>query len=429
MPTIWGGPAWASRVGACRGALWRRHALGGGRGRVGVGRVLAGAALLGALGAACAPGEAGPEGEGAVTSRAQAELRVVVGPKAVAYDYAERDDLTFGVAGDRRLVFVTEPLAGRVVALDRFTGDEIAALPPPPGGFRLPFKLRVPDEGKLVVLDPGGFPSPVTPSITRVYDYRYEYRFGKFEAELERTVSFEGLPLVFGQDVEVLPDGRYVVSESIVGGLWVVRPDGAIEPGLLPDVPFVEVIPELGPCPFPGAVVDGIPYQLPAGVGPGVVALAARGGVLYFTSTCQGGVHKVPVATLTDPTRTPAERAADIEPVSPRPAGLAAEVFEGLAFNPARPGERFVYAADSLQLRVIRVNIDTGKRQELVEDSILFDFPSSLAFLPPVLGLTPLVVASGQEHRLAAINVAIEADLLRPPWKVTKVYVAPAGGP
>jgi hypothetical protein len=102
-------------------------------------------------------------------------------------------------------------------------------------------------------------------------------------------------------------------------------------------------------------------------------------------------------------------------------------VMEGLAFNPAKPGERFVYATDSLQLRILRVNIDTGVRQVLVGDSILFDLPSSLAFLPPVLGLTPLVVASSQEHRLAAINVALEADLLRPPWRVTKVYVAPAG--
>lgn len=424
MPTFWGVPAWASRVGVCGCAFRHLPALRGWGGSVVW--VLATLALSGTFGAGCAPGEVGPEGEGAL-SQTQAELRVVVGPKAVAYDYGERDGLTFGAAGDRRLVFVSEPLTGQVVALDRFTGEEIAVVPPPPGGFRLPFKLRVPEEGKLVVLDPGGFPSPVTPSIARVYDYRYQYKHGNFEAELERTVSFEGLPLVFGQDVEVLPDGRYVVSESIVGGLWVVGKDGSIAPGIVPDVPFAEIIPELGPCAFPGAVVDGILYKLPADVAPGVVGLAARNGVLYFSSTCRGGIHKVPVATLSDPTRTPAERAADIKPVSPRAAGLDAEVMEGLAFNPANPGERFVYATDSLQLRVIRVNIDTGARQVLVGDSILFDMPSSLAFLPPVLGLTPLVVASSQEHRLAAINVALETDLLRPPWKVTKVYVAPAG--
>jgi hypothetical protein len=44
-------------------------------------------------------------------------------------------------------------------------------------------------------------------------------------------------------------------------------------------------------------------------------------------------------------------------------------------------------------------------------------------FLPPVFGLTPLVVASDQEHRLAAINAALTADITQPPWVVTKILV------
>jgi hypothetical protein len=49
--------------------------------------------------------------------------------------FAKRDALTHGIAGDERYVFVTEPGIGvapngaRVVALDRFTGREVAALP------------------------------------------------------------------------------------------------------------------------------------------------------------------------------------------------------------------------------------------------------------------------------------------------------------
>ena len=87
-----------------------------------------------------------------------------------------RDALTHGIAGDERYVFVTEPGVGvapngaRVVALDRFTGAEVAAFPAPPGGFKLPFTLRVPRTGRLVVLDSGGFP-PSGPPV--VYDYRY----------------------------------------------------------------------------------------------------------------------------------------------------------------------------------------------------------------------------------------------------------------
>src|SRR5262245_28981636 len=73
---------------------------------------------------------------------------------------AERVNLPHGVAGDLRLVFITEPLNGRVAVIDRFTGEPLAALPAPPGGFLLPFELRVPHPGHLIVLDAGGFPSP-----------------------------------------------------------------------------------------------------------------------------------------------------------------------------------------------------------------------------------------------------------------------------
>src|SRR5688572_13114406 len=83
-------------------------------------------------------------------------------PPDRASELAARSALPHRIAGDRRLVFVTEPFAtstggGRVVALDRFTGREVASLPAPPGGFKLPFTLRVPGPGHLVVLDNAGF--------------------------------------------------------------------------------------------------------------------------------------------------------------------------------------------------------------------------------------------------------------------------------
>ena len=74
--------------------------------------------------------------------------------------FAERDSLTHGIAGDERYVFVTEPGIGvaaagaRVVALDRASGREVAAVPAPEGGFA----LRVARPGHLVVLASGGFP-------------------------------------------------------------------------------------------------------------------------------------------------------------------------------------------------------------------------------------------------------------------------------
>src|SRR6185312_6047120 len=94
---------------------------------------------------------------------------------------AERNALIHGIAGDEDYVFVTEPGIGvatdgpRVVVLDRDSGRQKAVVPAPPGGFKLPFTLRVPETGHLVVLDAGGFP-PQGPPI--VYDYRYDDKRG-----------------------------------------------------------------------------------------------------------------------------------------------------------------------------------------------------------------------------------------------------------
>jgi len=203
-------------------------------------------------------------------------------------------------------------------------------------------------------------------AIPRVYDYDFSYNpiTRHFAATLTRSVSFEGSPLVFAEDVEVKSTGAYVVSESISGALWVIRTDGTIDFGLLPvtGVP----IPILAPCEFLPTTVGGIPFAT---------------------------------------------------------AGNFAESLHGLAFNRFSSTDRWLYAADSLQLGVVRINTADGSRQVVVADPVLFNFPSKLQFLPPVAGLTPQVVASDQEHRLAAINAAITADITQPPWIVTKIHL------
>ncbi len=53
----------------------------------------------------------------------------------------------------------------------------------------------------------------------------------------------------FAEDVDELPDGALVVSESVIGGLWLITLDNRIVPGMVPDDPSVP-LPKLGPCKF-----------------------------------------------------------------------------------------------------------------------------------------------------------------------------------
>ncbi len=346
------------------------------------------------------------------------------GGRSHAAKLAQRDSLIHGIAGDERYVFVTEPGMGvstggpRVVVLDRFTGREVAVLPPPPGGFKLPFTLRVPSSGHLVVLDSGGFP-PVGPPA--VYDYRYRGDRRGFRAELARTVDFSGRPLAFAEDVEVLPNGEYVVSESVIGGLWLVGRDGAVRPGIVPDDPSAP-LPKLGGCALARGMVGDLPFAGPDDYAPGAGSLTVRGGDLYLSSTCQGGVQKLRIRTLLDASRPAAERAAEIETVTPRRYPL--ESLKGITFNRWDPGDPWIYAGDPFRLQLIRVHSRTGERQVLSDDRRLFDFTVSAAFLPPVYRgkPNPLVTASDQEYRWATLNVALESDQFRPPFVVAEFW-------
>lgn len=354
------------------------------------------------------------------------ELLIDVNPHSVAYDYYPSQHVPHGLTGDEQFVFVTQPLSGRVAVVDRLTGHELTTLPAPPAGWQLPFAMRVPRTGRLVVLDAGGFPNPFVPSIARLYEYDYSRnrRTRRFEATLVRTISFEGLPLVFAEDFEVLPSGGYVVSESVIGALWNVSAEGEISFGLFPVTG--EPIAALAACPFTPVTIGGIPFSTAGNFAPGVGSLAVRDGQLYFGSSCRGGVARIPVASLTDPTRSPKQRADDIVDVSPRASGVASEALKGFTFNRWKPSDTHLYVTDAFGQRVLRVDLATGAREVVADDPTLFDFPVSAQFLPPVgggNGLSMLVVASDQEYRLAALNALISQDILHPPFIVAKIYV------
>jgi len=255
------------------------------------------------------------------------------------------------------------------------------------------------------------------------YDYHGERHGHGFEAELTRTISLEGVPTVFTEDIEVLRDGRYVVSEAGIGALWVILPDGTPVPGVFPASPAPsDVIPELGPCAFPTDVTVGdLPFRLANDFAPGVGSLASDDRYLYFGSTCAGGVSRLPLASLDDTSRPPFARAADIETLSPPPSGASADILKGLSVDVYEdPGS--LYAADPLHFAVLRIDLETGERETIAQDEWLLDFPVSTSFLPPVDGFSPLLVTSDEEYRWSAINTALSEDEFRQPFRIAKVY-------
>lgn len=357
----------------------------------------------------------GAQPAGAVGARHQAPAASV---------FVESDRPIHGIAADGEVVFVTQPAiepgaASRVVVLDRRTGAEIGELPSPPGGFRFPFALRVSEKGRVAVLDNAGFPPQGAP---KIYEYRYTARKGLLRTARERTIDFTGLPLLFAEDLEVLPEGGYVVSESVIGGLWLVSASGHIRPGLFPEGPAP--LPQLAGCAHPpeSLMVGDLPFTPIGGFAPGVGSLAIGGDDLFFGSSCLGGLHRISLDALTETDRPAAKRAQMVETVSPRPAGTVFESLKGLTVEKWRRGENWIYAGDPFQLQLIRINSRTGERQVLSDDERLFNFPVAATFTrhSNAQGRSELLVASDQEYRWTGLNSALDRDAFERPFLITE---------
>ena len=140
-----------------------------------------------------------------------------------------------------------------------------------------------------------------------------------------RTVDFAASRSAFAEDVEVLPNGEYVVSESVFGGLWLIGRDGKVRPGIANVDPMTAAAAEPQRLPVPdrpAGLHDRRPAVRAGGFAPGAGSLAVRGNELYLSSTCQGGVQKLKIKTLLDSSRPAAERAEEIETVA-RTAGAS----------------------------------------------------------------------------------------------------------
>jgi hypothetical protein len=338
--------------------------------------------------------------------------------------------LPAGVAAASDLVFVGSPFEGRVAAYSRLTKQLVGDLPAPPNGFVLPFILKAIDSHTVAVLDAGGFPSPApfVPANPTIYEYSFQRSFGHFSAQLVRSIPFTEALIGFSEDIVKLDDGRYLVNDAILGSIWIANPDGSIEPGLVPRTfDPADAIPQTYFCDtMPVVQVGGLPFLFTGSTIPGITAMAERDGIVYFSASCAGAVYSIPLASLSD-AREPWQRAADIRLVSAKPAGVQVEELLGITFDPSRPHEPYLYAADALQLRVIRIDVRNGKRTVIADDPTLLNFPSSLAFAPTIVPGVPsaLLAISNQQHRTVILNDAITQDVLQPPFLLTQMRLLP----
>jgi hypothetical protein len=355
-----------------------------------------------------------------------------IGKHAISFDYANSDVVIAGVAGSEEVVFVGEPLNGSVVVLSRFTGKQIGELPPPPGGFVLPFIMHAIGKGRVAILDAGGLPQPkpFVPANPSIYEYTYSItREHGFIASLVRTITFANVPNVligFSEDFVHLGDGRYLVSDAVLGSIWVAEPDGNIEPGIVPKSFNPEdFIPRLafGPT-MPEITVNGYPFLFSGSTLPGVSPLAVRDDTVYYYSPAARGIYAFPLSVLSD-NRQPYERATSIYLVAPTPANVEVEELLDFSFNPYNPFDPYLYAADPLQLQVIRINLANGARQVVAKGAKLFDFPSSLGFLPTIGPISELIVVSNQQERTPLTNDAVSQTTFNLPFIVSKILMTP----
>lgn len=352
-------------------------------------------------------------------------------PHFFCFDYANLNAPIAGVAGGNSVVFVGEPLNGSVVALSRFTGQQIGQLPPPPVGFILPFIMHSLGDGRLAVLDAGGLPrpQPFVPANPVIYEYAYSFSAVQgFSASIVRTISFASVLVGFPEDFVRLDDGRYLLSDAVLGSIWIAEPDGSIIPGIVPQsFNPQDLIPTLAFCPtMPEITVNGFPFLFTGSTIPGISPMAVRNSTVYFYSPCARGIYAFPLSILSDNNLQPYQRAADIKLVAATPADVQVEELLDFTFNPFNPSDHYLYAADPLQLQVIRIDLSNGARQVVASGSTLFEFPSSLSFLPTIGPVSELAVVSNQQERSPLTNDAVPpGTTFNLPFIVAKILVLP----
>jgi hypothetical protein len=183
----------------------------------------------------------------------QEEAKIELSPQALSFKYLELEPpFPAGVAAGERVVFVGDPLVGRVFEYSRQSGKMLGELPQPPSPFVLPFMMKHIAPNKVAIMDAGGFPTPLPliPANPTIYEYTYTTNGRSVNATLTRSIPFSSALIGFAEDIVLLKDGRYLLVDAVLGGIWIANTDGTIVPGIVPkSTDPADAIPQLYFCP------------------------------------------------------------------------------------------------------------------------------------------------------------------------------------
>ena len=205
-------------------------------------------------------------------------------------------------------------------------------LPAPPGGFKLPFTLRVPrDRPPRRARQRAASRRSRTARRLRL---RATAPARASRRSSTRTVDFAG-------PAAGLRRGRRGAAQRRVRRLGVGlrraladRPRRQDPPAASCPTTARRRCPSLGPCQFTGAArtVGGLPFAAPGGLRcPGAGSLAVHDDDLYLSSTCEGGIQSCRSARCSTASARRRARGGDQDGTAKRKYDL--ESLKGITFN------------------------------------------------------------------------------------------------
>lgn len=376
--------------------------------------------LFTVIAAGCTPATDTSERQQDISSTARAY------PLATFPSGFEADDVT----GDERLVFTgvlpSLSVAPAVVVASRITGAPVGTLPPPPSGFILPTCVKVVSystlggrtSGELLVIDNAGLPPTARPIA-----YRYHYSYAPMAGFSATLVGALPLPVLtttppsppngvgYASGLLVLDPSTFIITDALSGGAWVCNSSFTCQLGIVsPDLAPGAAAPFSGVGRAPSGGERPYTFVLPTPIFPGAFGaayVAKTDEVCVERAAAPGGLWCIARTTLLDLATSPLAKTKRV--VVPPTAGVS-DAGHGIAADRFHPASPWLYWARSFDNTVRRVNVETLQVEVVAHSTQLFDFPTGLDVLPPLVAgspLTTLGVAMGQEENNALLNTAL----------------------